>query len=316
MDLSVRCHAAHRATPSAVTAAPKAGAERRDPWVVLDVVAKAVAVLKRLHSHRLLFPVWLEQDRQDYRDTKRLGEARTDDTLTNDIQRFIAWLNLQCQIRGRCDGIPTEGLGSPSSSRFRRTLAWFIRRRPRGLVAAAIQYGHLHTKILQGYAGSYESGFPDEYAFEDWLYRIEVLAEEAIRNGEHVSGPAADAYRQRVTVAGRQFAGHVLTSDRQARDLLGNPLLQIFYGDGMTCVLDPNQAACQLLGATDAPLVTPDIDDCRPRCRNIARTDRDIERVQAQRDELLDVTADPLAPTIRCARVARTAAPGPHPQEA
>ncbi|WP_248511465.1 hypothetical protein [Streptomyces sp. D2-8] len=280
------------------------GLVRRDPWVVIEVVAKAVAVLERLHSHRLLFPVWLEQDRQDCRDTKRLGEARTDDTLTNDIQRFINWINLQCQTRGRCDGIPTEGLGSPTSSRLRRTLAWFIRRRPRGLVAAAIQYGHLHTKMLQGYAGSYESGFPDEYAFEDWLYRIEVLAEdeEALRNGEHVSGPAADAYRQRVTVASRQFAGKVLTSDRQARDLLGNPLLQIFHGDGMTCVLDPAQAACQLHGATDDPLVTPDIDDCRPRCRNIARTDRDIERVQVQREDLLEVMADPLAPPIRHAR--------------
>jgi hypothetical protein len=26
--------------------------------------------------------------------------------------------------------------------------------------------------------GSYESGFPDEYAFEDWLFRLEGLAED------------------------------------------------------------------------------------------------------------------------------------------
>ncbi|MFF0191028.1 hypothetical protein [Streptomyces sp. NPDC005244] len=123
-----------------------------------------------------------------------------------------------------------------------------------------------------------------------------------LRNGEHVSGPAADAYRQRVSAAGRQFAGHVLTSDRQARDFLGNPLLQIFHGEGMTCVLDPVQAACQLHGTADDPLVTPDIDDCRPRCRNIARTDRDIEQVQADRDDLLKATADRLAPPIRYAR--------------
>ncbi|MGW2463113.1 hypothetical protein ACWC2M_29515 [Streptomyces sp. NPDC001761] len=280
------------------------GLVRRDPWVVIEAVAKAVAVLERLHPHRLLFPVWLEQGRQDRRGSKRPGQARTDDTLTQDIQRFIKWINQHCQDLVRSDGIPTEGLGSPTTSRFRRTLAWFIRRRPRGLVAASIQYGHLHTQMLQGYAGTYESGFPDEYAFEDWLYRIEILAEdeEALRNGEYISGPAAGPYRQRVNAASRQFAGHVLTSERQARDLLGNPLLQIFHGDGMTCVLDPAQAACQLRGTTDDPLVTPDINDCRPRCRNIARTDRDVQWIRTRRDELADITADPLAPPIRHAR--------------
>jgi hypothetical protein len=35
-------------------------------------------------------------------------------------------------------------------------LAWFICRRPRGLVAAAIQYGHLHVQITQGYSKAQE----------------------------------------------------------------------------------------------------------------------------------------------------------------
>ncbi|MFF7562494.1 hypothetical protein ACFZB4_21300 [Streptomyces pseudovenezuelae] len=49
--------------------------------------------------------------------------------------------------------------------------------------------------MLQGYAGSYDSGFPDGYDFEDWLYRSELLADDtqALEDGEHVSGPAADA---------------------------------------------------------------------------------------------------------------------------
>ncbi|GAA3353158.1 hypothetical protein GCM10017744_005210 [Streptomyces antimycoticus] len=48
----------------------------------------------------------------------------------------------------------------------------------------------------------------------------------------------------------------------------------------MTCVLNPATAACQLRGAADDPMVTPDLDDCRPKCPNIARTDRDIEHVR------------------------------------
>ncbi|MFE4758721.1 hypothetical protein ACFRIB_52765 [Streptomyces mirabilis] len=196
---------------------------------------------------------------------------------------------------------PPDKRGRLTASRFRRTLAWFIRRRARGLVAASIQYGHLHTRMLQGYAGSYESGFPEEYAFEDWLYRLEILADDAqaLDDGEHVSGPAADAYRHRVTAATRQFAGHVLTSDRQARDLLGNPLLQIHHAQGMTCVFDPAQALCRLRGPSDDPLVTPDTDGCRPQCRNIARTDRDIQDLRQHHRELTAVVDDPLAPPIR-----------------
>nr|WP_212669308.1 hypothetical protein [Rhodococcus sp. 06-621-2] len=67
----------------------------------------------------------------------------------------------------------------------------------------------------------------------------------------------------------------------------------------MTCVFDPQQAACQLRDTQDYPLVTPDIDDCRPRCPNIARTDRDIDVVRAKHGELAEITADVLAPPIR-----------------
>jgi hypothetical protein len=245
------------------------GEIRRDPWVVTETVARAISVLERLHPHHLLFPIRIEPYHLlSGRTSKRSGSARTDGSITEDLAAFTAWVNGNCARLGRADAITDDEHGSLHASRFRRTLAWFIRRRPRGLVAASIQYGHLHTRLLQGYAGSYESGFPDDYAFEDWLFRLEKLAEDqqALQSGEHVSGPAAETYRQRVTAAHAEFAGLVLTSPRQARDLLGNPLLQIHHGDGMTCVLNPATAACQLRGNRDDPQVTPDEDDCRPRC--------------------------------------------------
>ncbi|MFJ4609541.1 hypothetical protein [Streptomyces griseus] len=279
-----------------------AGALRRDPWVIVEIVAQAINVLEKLHPHPLLFPSKIEPHHRRSSSTKRHGNARTDSSIALDLAAFVTWVNDECRRQGRTDHIPPEGdQRRLSASRFRRTLAWFIRRRPRGLVAASIQYGHVHTRLLQGYAGSYESGFPDEYAFEDWLYRIEILAEDAqaLDEGEHVSGPASDAYRHRVHAATRQFAGHVLTSDRQALDLLGNPLLQIHHGNGMTCVLDPAQAACRLRGTIDDPLVTPDLDDCRPQCRCIARTDRDMQEVRQDYLDLVDITDDPLAPSIR-----------------
>jgi hypothetical protein len=276
-----------------------AGAPRRDPWVVVKVVADAVAVLERLHGHEMLFPSRLEPHRRPQA-TRRKGESRTGQLIVADLSEFTDWCNAQAGRLGTGQ-IPADRHGALTAARFRRTLAWFIRRRPRGLVAGSIQYGHVHTRLIQGYAGDYDSGFPDEYAFEDALARLDELGtdQQALSSGEHVSGPAARAYRERVITAGGQFAGRVLTSSRQARDLLANPMLKIFHGDGMTCVFDPQQAACQLRGTADDPAVTPDIGDCRPRCPNIARTDRDITVVRARRDQLALIVADPLAPPIR-----------------
>ncbi|MFE3206362.1 hypothetical protein [Embleya sp. NPDC059237] len=108
-----------------------------------------------------------------------------------------------------------------------------------------------------------------------------------------------------MTGAATEFGGLVLTSTQQARDLVGNPLLQIHHGDGMTCVLNPLQAACQLRGDRDDPQVTPDQDDCRPTCPNLARTDRDILQIQVRVAELAEIVADPLAPPIRHGREQR-----------
>jgi hypothetical protein len=217
----------------------------------------AVAVLERLHDNDLLFPSRLESRRRP-ENARRTGGFRTGQLVAADLAEFTAWCNTEAGRLG-AGQIPADRNGPLNASRFRRTLAWFIRRRPRGLVAGSIQYGHVHTRLIQGYAGDYDSGFPDEYAFEDALARMDELTTdlEALSGGEHVSGPAASAYRERLTAAGSQFAGRVLTSSRQARDLLANPLLKIFHGDGMTCVFDPQQAACQLRGTADDPTVTP-----------------------------------------------------------
>lgn len=45
----------------------------------------------------------------------------------------------------------------------------------RGLAAAAVQCAHVFTRVTPGYSGTYESGFPDEHAFEEWLARLDQL---------------------------------------------------------------------------------------------------------------------------------------------
>jgi integrase len=277
------------------------GEERADPWVVVEPVARAVAVLERLHEQPLLFPtVLFTNHKAAIRAGERLGKARATQPIRHDMARFVAWVNDYCTATGRhAERIPPDPAGRALvPSRLRRTLAWFIVRRPRGLIAGAIQYGHVKVQITLGYSGTYDSGFPDEHAFETWLLRLEQLseAEQRLTNGEHVSGPAAPAYRERTHQANHKFAGRALTSTRQARTLLANPALQVFPAKGMTCVFDPAKAKCRLKATGDDTRRTPDLEDCQPGCQNIARTDRDIAELQTRAAELAALVDDPLGP--------------------
>lgn len=279
------------------------GEIRRDPWVVVEPVAAAIAALEKLHDEQLLFPNRLGARTETgarYRD----GRSRSTQNMSNDLNAFREWVNDYCNRTGRGDAILIDAeQPSIQPRQFRRTLAWFIARKPRGIIAAAIQYGHVKIQMTVGYAGTYASGFPDDLAFEELLARLDMLADshEHVTAGEHVSGPAAGQYRHRVEDAQR-FAGHALTTRREARALFSNPDLQIYPGAGMTCVFDPQRAACRIeRDETDARR-TPDLSDCRAHCANIARTDRDIDALREQAAQLAAVANDPLAPAPRTIR--------------
>ncbi|WP_214633095.1 hypothetical protein [Antrihabitans cavernicola] len=279
------------------------GRIRPDPWVVAEPVATAIGVLENLHHEQLLFPHMLGEHKSGPREF-RTGQARTTGGINVDIADMIGWVNTYCAATGRGDSIPPDPTDpNIPARRLRRTLAWFIARKPRGLVAAAIQYGHLKVQMTVGYAGSYASGFPDDLAFEEWLARLDLLASanERLDEGEYVSGPAAATYRHRVDAAQR-FAGHVLRTTSDARTLLANPDLQIYPGHGMTCVFDPRRAACHLSRDDTDTRRTPDLSDCRPNCVNIARTDRDIDELATDVERLRLLVDDPLAPPIRVVR--------------
>jgi len=279
------------------------GEERDIPWVVVPIVVQAIEALERLHEFPWLFPSSLEVNG---RRGVRSAQARTSNKLILDIAAFIAWVNGQCAVWDWVEPIPPDASGrSIHPARLRRTLAWFIWHRPRGAVAAALQYGHLHVRITQGYAGTYASGFPDEYALEDHLGRSSRLHEDArrLREGEHVSGPAADEYRTRVQTAAT-FTGRAIPIERQARAALGHPSLHVFHGRAMTCVLDPTQALCQLREPDDDARRTPDLDNCRPACHNIARTDRDMAELRNELEGHVAGADDPLAPEPRRLREA------------
>ena len=285
------------------------GEIRADPWVVVEETARAVEVLEHLHEQPLLFPNQLNPSATYGHPGIRPGRGRTSTRMGDDIAAFVDWVNAYARENGRDgDVIPPDPEGAISPSRFRRTLAWHIVRKPRGLIAGAIQYGHVHVQMTLGYSGSYQSGFPDEKAFEDWLYRLELLSDDydKLRSGEHVSGPAAPVYRSRVEGAHHKFSGRVLKNTQQAKDMLTNPLLQVFPGRAMTCVFDPDKALCQIRTSGGDKTATPDQTDCRPNCRNKAYTDRDIAALRREVAELEAAQRTSLAPSPRHQRLNTT----------
>lgn len=273
------------------------GKTREVPWVVCEPVVRAVAAMEALHDNDLLFA--------NSSEWRRGGAPRaiSGASRTAGIMALVQWVNERCDEQGRPDRIPDDpGCSSLYLSRFRRTLAWHIVRRPQGIVAASVQYGHVGTQMTQGYAGTLASGFPDEHSFEAFLERLESLgrAHTLLQAGEHVSGPAASRYRSRVTSTAR-FEGVSVPSNAAARRLLNARELQVIQGDALSCVFDPDRALCMKEadgGAADAP----NLGACSSSCTNIARTDRDIVELERRASHLKEIVSDPLCPPIRHAR--------------
>jgi hypothetical protein len=257
----------------------KVGAHRRErsprtiPWVINDQGAHAITLLEAMSPSTVLFPPgkfgqpdWLTSPR-----------SRTTGAMNDDIGAFIDWFNTAIAPTVGHPVVGTDAHGSITAQRLRRTLAWHIVRRPGGTIAGATQYGHLYSQITHGYAGDASSGFLDEVNFEEFLLRAERLHDDHQRllAGEHVSGPAAGRYRERIVEAAR-FAGRTVSTNAQVNTALANPNLQIHHGALLTCVWRPESALCH--DGTDSS--RPAWSRCRLTCQNVAYTDRDIAELR------------------------------------
>src|SRR6266545_3698313 len=156
-------------------------------WVVGEPVEQAIQVLERLQppDQPLLFALpasslWASRT--------RAPGAKTTSQTNDDLVRFIGWVNDYCNAHNLPDRIPLVNgrPWRPSTSQFRRTLAWFIARRPGGAIAGAIAYHHQRVQMFEGYAGASASGF-----------RAEVEAEETLERGERLLAMVEDHQHQR-----------------------------------------------------------------------------------------------------------------------
>ncbi|MFD6532114.1 hypothetical protein [Streptomyces sp. NPDC060184] len=188
---------------------------------------------------------------------------------------LITWINDYCAAHHRPDSIPQARGRMPhlTTRQFRRTLAWFIARRPGGTIAGALQYRHQCIQMFEGYAGTSDSGFRDEVEAEEALARGQHLAAMSTdRDRPALTGPAGAEAEARLAEFARHtvFDGQVVTDEARLRRILARHDPHLYPGTFLTCVYNPDRALCR---TPSGPAETPVMADCRPlACRNAALT--------------------------------------------
>lgn len=249
-------------------------------WRVGKWAAEAIRVLEDLQpaDQRLLFA------RFNLEKNAREGERGANETLTangtnSTLNGLVNWVNRYCASLGLMESIPPRSgeVWHLTTRQFRRTLAWFIARRPGGSIAGAIQYRHLSIQMFEGYAGTSQAGFRAEVEAEQSLMRGEHLLAMVDRHEhEELTGPAAQTARVRLEIFGEDavFSGVVVESPGQMKKLMEVADPAIYFSDLVTCVFDPDKALC--LRSTDVAN-RPTLERCDPfRCANVALTKSNI----------------------------------------
>ncbi|MEV7384302.1 hypothetical protein [Streptomyces lydicus] len=233
----------------------------------------------------------------DFPKHRQLSGSIKHKTVGVRIEAFATWVSdLAARLGRPHEIVPEDPHGAIGTARLRRTLAWHIARKPGGLVALAIHYGHLRTSVASAYASRSRGGIHDLLDIETARATADTLAtlNADLAAGAGISGPAA---RRAIHAAAQAptFLGMILTA-RQARDLLNNPNLAVYDNPNafVMCVYKPDKALCHREGTKDAP----SLDRCVSTCANIARTDHQADLL-IERAETIEKAAasapEPLA---------------------
>ncbi|WP_314616947.1 hypothetical protein [Streptomyces stackebrandtii] len=216
--------------------------------------------------------------------------------LAERIEDFVTWVNGEATAHKLPQQvIPPDPAGPIATQRFRRTLAWHIARRPGGLVALAIQYGHLETAFAsEGYASRSRGGIHDLIDIETIRAVADTLAQfnDSLAEGTGISGPAA---RLAIKAAAHtpRFEGTIVNATTARRLLANNDAL--LYGNPrafLLCHYKREQALCHRYDRRD----TPRLDRCVPSCGNIVRTDHHAESLRGRATVLDEQAARVPAP--------------------
>ncbi|KDN82804.1 hypothetical protein [Kitasatospora cheerisanensis] len=261
------------------------GEIRTVPWVAITPVVNAIRVLERMVPPGELL---LSSTHHDTRRRTNPGSL-TLSALAERIKDLVAWINQEAAGQGLPgQTVPADPHGPISPSRWRRTLAWHVARRPGGLVALAIQYGHmrafLDARTSAGYGARGRRGMHSVLDVETVLATADTAANlrDAAAAGERISGPAAG--RALIDAADTpRFEGALLTAraTRQLNQMRGH-LLYDNPDSFLICAFKEDNALC----GPDAGAIAPLPFACQTGCGNAVRTDAHAQAARAHADRL------------------------------
>jgi integrase len=274
-------------------------------WVVGRVVEHAVRVLETLRADdgEVMLFAPLRRGGQAPRSKSRVVTSAP--TTRNDLRHFMRWVNSYAGAAGRSDLIPdVDGEDWPLHTKhFRRTLAWFIARRPGGSIAGAIQYRHHSVQMFEGYAGTARSGFRAEVESEEAILRGEFLLELS-EGDKALTGPAAAIAQSRADgfAAAASFAGIVAENPVQLERLVNAKRPAVYSGLHVICVFDRFKALC--VGDDEE---SPEAAECVPvGCQNVALDEEGREYWSNEKAEADEALTKELSPFVRTRLEARS----------
>jgi hypothetical protein len=263
-----------------------AGEERTVPWVAITPVVNAIRVLERIVPEgELLF----NSTHHDVVGQRKHHGALKRSTLDRRVEDLVSWINQEATAQGLpAQMVPADPHGNLGLSRLRRTLAWHIARRPGGLVALAIQYGHMRTALdartSTGYGSRARRGFHGELDVETALAAAQTAARlrDATAAGEKISGPAA----RRALIGATSLPGFegALTTPKAAAKFLARDGLVLFDNPDafLICAFKRDTALCE----PDPGATAPNQFACQLGCGNAVRTDSHAQAAREHADRL------------------------------
>ncbi|MFE2733278.1 integrase [Streptomyces sp. NPDC059349] len=266
-----------------------AGEERKVPWVAITPVVHAIRVLERMVPPGELL---LSASHHDYIYRRNLHGALKGSTLNDRIEAFVTWANHEAHAHHLPDqAIPEDPHGAIGMARFRRTLAWHIARRPGGLIALAIQYGHMRTVLDARTSSAYGSrsrrGMHSVLDIETALAAADTAAHlrDRLADGEKISGPAA---RRAITAAATtpHFEGRIVprTFAKKAAQFLTRDGVVLYDNPDafLICAFKHDNALCDPEPGATAPRQYA----CQTGCGNAVRTDYNARQMRERADEM------------------------------
>ncbi|MFF2941343.1 hypothetical protein ACFVSQ_16025 [Streptomyces niveus] len=267
-------------------------------WVVLEIVHRAVAVLRKLNDDPThLFGYRLgggfvlatsAKGSQLDRFRDHVNELfSTPDGLFIPNERVSGDADQEGEAEDDPDG---DGASwSFDSRQFRRTLAWYIAHQPFGIVAGARQFHHAKITMFEGYAGTSPSGFAAEVAAEEAIAKLDYV-EDLYRDwndGGGSTGGAAkriDAEFERIRRELGDLPG-VVASPSRLRTMLRHLTKTVHPGILNDCFYQSATAVCRSRArALDRPLPLHNM--CLI-CPNARRSEVHLPRLTTARDQAL-----------------------------